>query len=158
MKALLYLVIASFLGGCMTFEKARRRYSTTEIDTVYQTISTVVPRDSAVLRVVTDTTTVVREIRQGRARIIYERNPRTTTIKANCDSVFIEKKVPVVITKQVWGIDPKWKERAEDAELWVSRWRTAAFVLLGLILSTLAAIWFLRTFTVSINRKKPISK
>lgn len=154
MKALpLLLLLLFLLSGCMTFQKAQRRYATTEVDTVYHTVTTVVPRDSAVLRLVTDTTTVIREIRQGRAQIIYERNPRTTTIKANCDSVFIEKKVPVYITKQVWGVDPKWKEQAEDAERWATRWRTAFFVLLGLLAATVAAIWFLRTFTVSINRK-----
>ena len=127
---LLIGMVALCCVGCTTFEKAKRKYATNVTDTTFTTVRTVVPKDSAVLRIVTDTTTVVHEIRQGRARIIFQRDPKTTVIKAECDSVVVEKKVPVYITKQVWGVDPAYKDRAD----------TRLNVIWGLLALLLAAI------------------
>lgn len=145
MKTLLFaMLLALCLSSCMTFEKAFRKYGHNRIDTTFTTVRTAIPHDSAVLRVVTDTTTVVREIRQGRARIIYERNPQTTYIRADCDSVIVEKKVPQYINRQVWGVDPVYKANAE-------RWQTIAFVLMGLIGTAVIAYVF--TYQLKISKR-----
>ncbi|GAB2571781.1 hypothetical protein [Spirosoma areae] len=144
---LVMLTAMLLLQGCMTFQKAQRKFATNVADTTFTTITTVVPKDSAVLRIVTDTTTVVHEIRQGRAKIIYQRDPKMTIIKAECDSVVIEKRVPVYVTKQVWGVDPAYKDQA-NTRLAIIK------VLLGIILAGVLAYLFAHRLLLSVSISK----
>jgi hypothetical protein len=135
------------LSSCTTFKAAKRKFMSTVSDTTYTTVTTTVPRDSAVLRIITDTTTVVHEVRQGRARIIYQRTPQTTLIKADCDSVIVEKKVPQYITKQVWGVDPKYKDQA-------AYYKTGFFGLLGFVVLCLIVVYLLSRFKFSLGMER----
>lgn len=147
---LLTLGMSVLLEGCTTFEKAQRKYSTNVVDTTFSTYKTVVPRDSAVLRLVTDTNTVIHEIREGRTRIIYQRNPKMTVIKAECDSVVIEKRVPVYIEKQVWGVDPAYKDKAESRLITI-------WILGGLLVAGLLLYIFVHRFLLSVSITKRVS-
>lgn len=140
---LVYALLFFELTGCMSFRKAERRYATSVIDTTYTVVKKVVPKDSVILRLVTDTSTVIREIRQGRATIIYRRNPRQTSVQANCDSIVVEKKVPVYITKQVWGVSPNYK--------------TATHLLIGIVIALLFVYFFTRNYQI-VNRNGPATK
>ncbi len=144
--ALSLLALVALLSSCTTFEKAFRKYANNKVDTTFVTVSQTVPHDSAVLHLVTDTTTVYKEVRQGRARIIYQRDGRTTLVKANCDSVVVEKKVPQYITRQMWGVDPKFKSDAD-------RWRTIAFVLMGLIGTAVIAYVFTYHLKLDVSQR-----
>lgn len=101
------------LDGCMTFEKAQRKYSKTVEETKDTTLTVHVPADSVAFQLATDTTSVTHEVRQGRARIVYRRTPKQTSVQAFCDTLVITKRIRVRITKRIWGVDPVYKEQAE---------------------------------------------
>ena len=109
---ILYAFIFAFLVGssCMTYHKAKSRYAETKIDTVTVTNTVTVPKDSIRFVIHNDTTTYIREYRQGRATVIVEKTPTITYIKADCDSVSktVEVKVPQEIN--TWGIAPWYRE------------------------------------------------
>jgi hypothetical protein len=99
----------------MTFDRARRRYATIHADTVTVTkqVTLMIPKDSAVLRIITDTTHVVSEARQGRATVRIVREPRYTTVYAQCDSAAIVRNVEAKFAQQQnhWGVS-RWYKRA----------------------------------------------
>ncbi|GAB4042193.1 hypothetical protein [Spirosoma litoris] len=138
------------LDSCTSFEKAKRKYATTLVDTTFTTVRVVVPSDSAVLRLVTDTTTVTHEIREGRTRIIYQRSPKTTVIKAECDSVVVVKEVPKYITKQVWGVDPAYQSKAERRLIII-------WILVGLLIAGILLYIFMHRLLLSVSITKRVS-
>lgn len=142
----LYLLLFVGLEGCNKFEIAKRKYTTNVVDTTYQTITTVVPKDSAVLVTRTDTTRVVLTERQGRATIIYQRDPKVTTIRAVCDTVVVEKRVPVYVKKQVWGVDPAYKDKAADR-------LNLIWVLMAIIVIGIMAYLFTHRFLLSLSKR-----
>lgn len=131
----LFALLFAPLEGCTTFAKAQRKYATNVVDTTFTVVKTVLQKDSVVLHELTDTTTVYREIHQGRATIIYRRNPKQTTVQANCDSAVIEKKVPVYVTKQVWGVNPNYK--------------TATHILIGLVVALILVYLFTQKYQIT---------
>ncbi|RIV23625.1 LytTR family transcriptional regulator [Fibrisoma montanum] len=147
---LLPVLILLLLSSCTSFEKAFRKYGRTVNDTTYTTVQLTVPKDSSILVVKTDTTRIVERVRQGRATVTIIREPTNTTVLAECDTVVVEKRVPGVIRTQLWGVDPKFEKQAK-------RWRTAFLILAGLVIAVLAAVWFLKRFTVGVQvqRRNP---
>lgn len=103
MKHLLFFVLIALLAACTTYKKCAEKYSTTYVDSVQVTvpISVVVPRDSVITRVKTDTTYLYKEVQQGRARVILERTPVITTVTAKCDTVTIVKHSTVFVPREV---------------------------------------------------------
>lgn len=109
----LTLIFASIvcLQGCMSYEKAVRKYGHIVKDTIVTVVQIpiIVPHDSVVTTFKTDTTYYVKEVQQGRARLMVVRTPQITTVKADCDSTIIIKEHTVKVpTKSVyWGVN-KW--------------------------------------------------
>lgn len=126
----------------MTFNRAKQRYATTHVDTVLVTkqVTLTIPRDSAVLRLTTDTTHAVSQARQGRATVRIVREPHYTTIYAHCDSASITKAVVAKIPQQQvsWGVN-KWYKRG-------------FYLFIGTTIA-LAIALLTKFFTISINRK-----
>ncbi|KAA9357247.1 hypothetical protein [Larkinella humicola] len=122
MKYVLILCLAVTLPGCLTQKKILRKAETL-VDTTYVTqVETVmIPRDSAVVRLTTDTTHVKVIERQGRATVTVIRTPTETTARADCDSIVKEVRVQIPCPPQlIVGVN--------------ENWRTAAFVLGALLL------------------------
>lgn len=120
------LLLVGTLSGCMTYEKARLRYSTDKIDTTFQTVTTRIHGDTIYRVFKTDTTRYVEKVKQGRATVTIIREPTNTTIIANCDSISKSQKVPLKIVTQKWGVDPRFERQANT-------WKTVAFLLMGLL-------------------------
>jgi hypothetical protein len=111
MKNLFYIILILWLcSSCMTYRKAKARYAETKIDTITVTNTVTVPKDSIRFVIHNDTTTYIREYHQGRAKVIVEKTPTITYIKADCDSVTktVEVKVPQQIN--TWGIAPWYRD------------------------------------------------
>lgn len=111
MKKLTTLFLIVLLQSCMTYRKAQRKFADTKTDTIKVVNTVTIPRDSIRTVIKNDTQTFYREIQQGRARVIIEKTPTYTYIKADCDSA--SKTVQTVIPQTVntWGISP-WYEKA----------------------------------------------
>lgn len=100
------------LAGCATFNRCKTKFGGTFTDTVrvQQTVRLTLPRDSAVISLVNDTTTVIREVTSHRARVIVQKTRDVIHVRAVCDTVFLEKTVEVKTpTVQNWGVSPNWK-------------------------------------------------
>lgn len=103
------LLIAFCMNGCMSYSKAVRKFGHLAKDSAVVTIQDTVriPKDSVILSLKTDTTTIHRIIEQGRARIIYDRTNTITTVKAECkaDTIIrtLQAKCPPVAS---FGIAP----------------------------------------------------
>lgn len=134
---LILVALLLTLTACNSFRRAKQKFLSTQVDTTYQTIRQVIPRDSLITMFRTDTSTIRQVIQQGRVQVIYERNPRTTIIRATSDSVIIEKRIPVTVEKQIWGVDPKYRDQFERVANGRNTWRwiaiVAGVVLIGLI-------------------------
>lgn len=134
---LLTLILLAF--GCSNRRLLRKL--ATDTVTVRQMVTVTVPKDSAVLRLVTDTTTVVREVRQGRATVRIVREPTYTTVYANCDSVQITKEAIAKVPRN-------------NIMVGVNKWYKRGFYFLLIVLGVLCmGIWLSRYFTVNIARK-----
>lgn len=124
------ILLGLALNGCRPYEVAKRKYATDVVDTTFTNIVTTIPRDSVVKVIHNDTLRVterhVERVKQGRATVTIIREPTNTTVIANCDSVRKEQKVVTKTVRQVWGVDPRFRDQART-------WRTVAFVLIGLI-------------------------
>jgi hypothetical protein len=136
MKYALIFLSMLCLSGCLTQSKILRKAEKL-VDTTYVTkVETVViPRDSAVLRIRTDTTYVKVIERQGRASVTLIRTPTETTARADCDSII--KYVPVTVPcppQLIVGVN--------------EHWRTAALGIGGLLLVT----WISLVMFVAGNR------
>ncbi|WP_080058308.1 hypothetical protein [Spirosoma aerolatum] len=85
-NCLLFAVACFFLTSCLTYQKALRKFGHLAKDsaTVVVTDTLITKKDSVVLRLKTDTTTVHQVIQEGRARIIYDRTHTITQVKAEC--------------------------------------------------------------------------
>lgn len=144
MKNLLIFITIVFLtsGGC-SLRRYERRHARTATDTVTvrQTVVFNVPKDSAVLRVVTDTTRIIKEVRQGRATVRIVREPTYTTIYATCDSMRIAKEAIAKIPQRVvsFGVPKSYK--------------IGFYTLLILLIALIAGIYLSRFFTINIARK-----
>lgn len=109
---------------------------------VKRVVSVPVPKDSVVLKLETiyDTSTAYREVRQGRAQVIYIRGPKETIVQANClpDTLKIPVEVPCPPAVS-FGVDPRYK--------WVAIIASAllAILILALVLG--------RFFAFSVQRK-----
>lgn len=135
----LLLIIILLAFGCS--QRRLLRKLSTDTVTVRQLVTVTVPKDSAILRLITDTTTVVREVRQGRATVRIVREPHFTTVYANCDSVKIIKEAVAKVPRNniIVGVN-KWYKRGFFSLL----------ILLGILCM---GIWLSRFFTVNIVRK-----
>ncbi len=103
MRYLLFLALTVLITSCTTYKKCADKFSSTYTDSVRVVVpvAVVVPRDSVITRVKTDTTYIYKEVQQGRARVILERTPIVTTIQAKCDTVTITREVPVMVPQEV---------------------------------------------------------
>lgn len=123
MKSLLWLaLLALLLSGCLTRKKILRKAEQL-VDTTYvtKTETIIIPKDSAIVRFRTDTTYVKVVEKQGRATVTVIRTPTETTAKAECDTIYKEVRVTVPCPPQlIVGVN--------------EHWRTAAFILGGLLL------------------------
>lgn len=142
MKPLIVFGLLILLAGC-SLKRYERKFAKTVMDTVTvrQQVVFNVPKDSAVLRIVTDTTHFIKEVRQGRATVRIVREPTYTTVFATCDSMRIVKEAIAKIPQKVvyFGVPKFYK---------------FGFYALLLVLGLLAtAIWLSRIFTIQIQRK-----
>jgi hypothetical protein len=114
MKNLMIFASMLSLSGCLTQSKILRKAEKL-VDTTYVTkVETVViPRDSAVLRLRTDTTFVKVIERQGRATVTIIRTPTETTARADCDSIvkYVPVTVPCPPQLQI-GVNELWRTAA----------------------------------------------
>lgn len=136
----LLLIIVLLAFGCSNRRLLRKL--ATDTVTVRQKVTFTVPKDSAVLRIITDTTTVVREIRQGRATVRIVREPTYTTVYANCDSVKITKEAIAKVPRNTIIAG-------------VHRWYKIGFWIVLLLFGILStAIWLSRTWAINVTRKQ----
>lgn len=147
-KLIIYLLLSSLSLSCVTLRKCEQKFGRGQVtDTTYTTVPITVPRDSAVLVTKTqmhfDTThtRIVEVSKQGRATVTIIREPVNTTVLANCDSVVIEKKVPVAVTTRQFGVSPWWK------------WGALASG--GLLLLAAGSVLFLSRYQVS---RRPVRR
>lgn len=142
MKQFIVFGLLILLAGC-SLKRYERKFAKTVVDTVTvrQQVVFNVPKDSAILRIVTDTTHIIREVRQGRATVRIIREPTFTTVFATCDSLRIAKEAIAKIPQKV-------------VQFGVPKFYQYGFYVLLVILGILtAAIWLSRIFTVKIQRK-----
>lgn len=143
MKNLVFILAPLLFTSCATFKRCERKFGNTVTDTVtvVTPVTVHVPKDSAVLRVVTDTATLIREVRQGRATVRIIREPTYTTVYAKCDSVAITKNAIAKIPQKI-------------VKVGVSRFYRYGFFALLILLGVLGiAFWLSRLFTVQITKK-----
>lgn len=143
MKKTLILCLLASIASCTTLKKCERKFAKTITDTVTikKQIVVTIPKDSSVLRIITDTTTLIREVRQGRATVRIVREPTYTTVYASCDSARIVKEATLRMPKNTIQIGVN------------KNWKYAFFVALGLLLLLITALWLNRIFTFKIERK-----
>lgn len=135
MKQFLFsLICAALLGSCVTYKKCQEKFGTPQTDTVQVTVQVpvLVPRDSIITVTKTDTTYLYKEVQQGRARVIIERNPATTTVQAKCDTVTIIRDVPVKVPMKhyVFQDNPDKVSKFWKSAFW---WMLAVNVLICLL-------------------------
>ena len=142
MRNLAFLLLL-LCSSCASYKRCVKKFGNTVTDTVTVNVPVLVaiPRDSVVIQTRTDTTYFVKESQQGRARVRLERTPTTTTASATCDSIIIERRVPVrvPVSTTTMGVNP--------------RWRQLAYVLGFLLMLCLAYNLVNHFFTVSIKKK-----
>ncbi|GAB2586476.1 hypothetical protein GCM10027190_39470 [Spirosoma areae] len=126
----------------MTYNKALRKfgYLATDSATVLIQDTVTILKDSVVLSLKTDTTTIHRVIEQGRARVIYDRTREITRVQAECkaDTIIrtLQAKCPPVAS---FGIAPWYKP--------------AFFISLGLLLVAIVSYVFLYQLKLSIAKR-----
>lgn len=140
-----YLIVFSLclLASCTTLKRCERKFSTILTDTVIvkKQIVVNVPKDSAVLRIKTDTTTIYKEIHQGRATVRIIREPTFTTVYATCDSLRIVKEAIAKIPQKV-------------IKMGVSHfYKYAFFIVLAALALLCAALYLSRIWTIQITKK-----
>ncbi|MGA0556547.1 hypothetical protein ACO2Q8_07850 [Larkinella sp. VNQ87] len=149
MKPILILLVLA-VTGCTTFNKAFRKFGHMGNDTTLVQIPVTVniPKDSAMLVLKTDTTRVIREVRQGRATVRIIRDHTNTIVQANCDSIIktITGKARVVTKKVTWGVDPKYRSQAKV-------WRIGAISLALLNVLAIGGWLLLKNFHFTVTRK-----
>ena len=103
-------VLIYCMSDCMTYRKAKAKYATVKVDTITVRNTITIPKDSIRYVMHNDTTTYIREVRQGRAKLVIEKTHDITYIKADCDSM--TKTVQTLVPQQqvTWGIAPWYKE------------------------------------------------
>lgn len=113
MRNLLIIAFIFLLTSCVTYQRCKDKFATTLTDsvTVTNTVSLTIPKDSIVTRWQNDTVTFVREIQQGRAKVIVEKTKYYTVVKADCDSATktVTKIVKVKSDTNSFGVAPFWK-------------------------------------------------
>lgn len=137
--ALLLLCLAS----CVTERKCLQKFGNvlTDTVTVHQTVKLTVPRDSAVLRITTDTTVVVKEVHQGRATVRIVREPHYTYVTAECDSAQLAKDILI-------------KYPRNTIKMGVATWYKYGFwVLVVLAIATYLSYQVFTRFNFNIERK-----
>ncbi|MEA5459101.1 hypothetical protein VB796_08640 [Arcicella sp. LKC2W] len=123
------VIIALILNACMTYNKAKRRYANTKIDTVtvQKTVTVSIPKDSVIYthKDFNDTIPFYEEAQQGRAKVRIEYKDRILKVKADCDSASAQQTVTLKVPQEVntWGASPYFRD--------------ACLVLLGLFLMSL---------------------
>ncbi len=122
------LFFLTSLSGCMTYERAVKKFGHMAYDSTTITVrdTVIIPKDSVSLILKNDTTTVYREIQQGRAKVIVERTHTYTIIKATCagDTIARETKAKV----------------APRVSFGVAGWYQPAFWIVSAILGMIAMI------------------
>ncbi|RRB13425.1 hypothetical protein [Larkinella knui] len=119
---LLIPLLLLILSGCLTEKRIRRNaHQLTDTTYVTKTVTVTIPKDSAIVRTVTDTTRIFLTERQGRATVTLIRTPTETSAKAVCDTIIREVRVTV----------PCPPELQIGVNAW---WRVAALVLGGLLI------------------------
>lgn len=147
MHRFLLIALVVLLSGCASFyDRAKGRFQRTYTDTTYQRIVLTVPKDSAVLRVKTDTTRIIETFRQGRATATIIREPMFTTVIANCDEVKKDTTVVVKTVSEKWGVDPKFEKQAHTFK-WLAIGLTALLVI------GVGAYLLIHQFRLSITRR-----
>lgn len=140
------ILLAIWLQGCMSYERAVKKYGTTVFDTLVNVIQVpvVVPHDSVITTFKTDTTYYIKEEQQGRARVQIIRTPQTTVVRADCDSTTIIKEhiVRVPVQSVQWGVN-KWYKYG----FWIM---VALFAILAL------SIFLAQKFTFKIDIQKKL--
>ena len=144
MRRLTYFAfLALGLNSCVTLKRCERKFSQTLTDTVRveKQVTLSIPKDSAIVRIITDTSTVIREIRQGRATVRIVREPTYTTVYAKCDSATIAQKILLKAPKN-------------NIIMGVSKWyRLGFWISLGLLVVFTLAFFISRLFTITIQKK-----
>ena len=143
MKKLTAFALLATLAGCTTLKKCEKKFSRvlTDTVTVKKEVVVTIPRDSAIIRITTDTTRIVRQITQGRATVRIVREPHFTTVYASCDSARIVKEAILKVPKNtiIMGVNTFWK------------W--GFWFVLFLLLVGIGTFWLSRLFTVQITKK-----
>lgn len=128
-------MLGSLFVSCSSYARFKQRSQRgLDIDTTYSEILAYSPKDSVILRVKTDTTTVYQTIRQGKAQIIYQRDHTNTIVQAKCDPDTIRVKVPVRVETARFGVNPIWK--------------TVGIGTLSLLVLIFIAGWLVKNFTI----------
>lgn len=113
---LLIIVLCLLLSSCTTYQRCKEKYGTSYSDTitVENSMTVSIPKDSIVTTVVNDTLTYIKEITEGRAKLIIQKTPQITYIKAECDSITktVTKIERVPIQQAIFGVNPIWKKIA----------------------------------------------
>lgn len=140
---LLLLAFCLFsMTSCVTYGRFVRKFGHVGNDsaTVVINDTVTIPKDSVILSLKTDTTTVHQVIQQGRAQIIYDRTKTVTRIQANCRDTTIIKEVPAKCPPVTsFGIAPWYK--------------TAFYVTLFLLAVAVVAYIFIYQFQISITKR-----
>lgn len=131
-QATLFIALVLALSSCMTYEKAVRKFGHLATDSTRITVrdTVIVPYDSVVFQLKTDTTTVHRIVEQGRAKIFYDRTHTITKVKAECK--------PDTIIREIVAKGPP------QASFGIAPWyKTAFFITFGLLLVAIVSYVFL---------------
>ena len=137
---LLFSASCLMLSGCMTYQKALRKYGTMATDsaTILVRDTVTIPKDSVTYSFVNDTTTFTKVVNGIRAKLKINRTSRTTSIQAECkpDTIIrqIPAKCPPVAT---FGVAPWYK--------------TGFYILIGIIVAMLLAYLFSYLFKLSLS-------
>ncbi len=114
MKYLIAIILIISLNACISYQKCKDRFGTTVADTVkvINSVTVSIPRDSVITSFRNDTITFVREIVHGRTKVIVEKTPTITYIKAECDSATktVTKIIEVQKEATNFGVNPLWQK------------------------------------------------
>ncbi|WP_080058965.1 hypothetical protein [Spirosoma aerolatum] len=138
---LLLFALSIFVSGCMTYNKALRKFGHLAKDSTHIVVrdTVIIPGDSIAKGYRTDTTVIHDVFQQGRARLTVDRNARTTTVKAECK--------PDTIYREIKANCPP------IATFGVSSWYKKGFwIMLALLI--LAGIFFLFRYVFKLSMVK----
>lgn len=114
MKYLIAIIVILSLNACITYQKCKDRFGSTVNDTVkvVNSVTVSIPKDSIITSFRNDTITFVKEIVQGRTKVIVEKTPTITYIKAECDSASktVTKIIEVQKEATSFGVNPLWQK------------------------------------------------